>query len=96
MENHKAVTRAPHQPKNYGAPLQVVSAKVSTAEAEAIARAAEAEGITRSGLLRRLLLEALDTERAARAVAALPSLIVSPSTSSAGAVSVSVEAHRAA
>lgn len=96
VENHKPVTRAPHQPRNPGAPLEVIAAKVSTAEAEALARAAEAEGITRSGLLRRLLTEHLDTERAARAVAALPSLIVSPSTSSAGAVSVSVEAHRAA
>lgn len=74
----------------------VVNAHVSRAEAEAVAAAAEAAGLTRSRWLRQVMVEALDTERAARAVAALPSLIVTPSTSSAGAVSVSVEAHRAA
>jgi len=97
--NHTDVTRPRAQAKNPGAPLVVVNAKVSTAEAEALARAAEAEGVTRSGLLRQLLAEALDTERAARAVAALPTITVAPSTSSngpSGRARVSVEGVAAA
>jgi hypothetical protein len=74
----------------------VINSHVSRAEAEAVAAAAAAAGLTRSRWLRQVMAEALSAERAARAVAALPSLIVSPSTSSAGAASVNVEGLRAA
>jgi predicted Rdx family selenoprotein len=65
-----------------------VAAKVPAAEAERITAAAEAAGITRSAWIANVLHRVLSE----------PVVTVGtvPSTSAAGAVSVTVEAHKAA
>lgn len=74
--------------KRDGNPRAVVAAKVSTADAEAVAAAAEAAGVTRS----RWIAEALQRALREPAVAAL----TVPSTTGSGVASVSVEAQKAA
>lgn len=47
-------------PRTEGGPLQVIAARVSATEAEGLARAAAAEGVSRSTLLRQMLAERLE------------------------------------
>lgn len=51
--------RARWQRKNHGTPLVVVAAKITPAEAEALAAAARAAGVTRSAYLRSVIIGAV-------------------------------------